>query len=163
MHARQVNTWKPRRKLQIQFSVLRRLQDSFAPGTARRFRTMSPRNEQSSDKPQTVRYITHVIANIFGPSTMVAGLLLRAQVNCMGAVWQDLRYALRGIVRSPLLSFVVLLALSAGIALNAAVFALVETSWFRPPVEKDPRAASSESFPATPAGSAPRSSFPHSP
>jgi len=33
---------------------------------------------------------------------------------------------------------VVLLALSAGIGLNAAVFALVETSWFRPPVENDP-------------------------
>src|SRR5215472_4282174 len=85
VHARQVNTWKPRRKLQIHFSVLRRLQDSFAPGTARRFRTMSPRNEQSSDKAQTVRYITHVIANIFGPSTMVAGLLLKSPGELHGS------------------------------------------------------------------------------
>ena len=56
----------------------------------------------------------------------------------MGAIWQGLRYALRGITRAPFLSFVVLLALSAGIGLNAAVFALVETGWFRGPVEKDP-------------------------
>ena len=56
----------------------------------------------------------------------------------MGMFWRDLRYAARGIARAPLLSFVVLLALSAGIGLNAAVFALVDTSWFHPPVEKDP-------------------------
>src|SRR5215472_125356 len=60
-------------------SSIRPLQDSFAPGTAGRFRIVSPRNEQSPDQPQTVCYITHVIANIFGPRTMVAGLLLRAR------------------------------------------------------------------------------------
>jgi len=56
----------------------------------------------------------------------------------MGAVWQDLRYALRGIAKAPFLSFAVLLALSTGIGLNTAVFALVDGSWLRPPVEKDP-------------------------
>ena len=56
----------------------------------------------------------------------------------MGVVWQDLRYALRGIIRAPFLSFAVLLALVAGVGLNAAVFALIDTSWLRSPVEKDP-------------------------
>jgi predicted permease len=55
----------------------------------------------------------------------------------MGAVWQDLRYALRSITKAPFLSFAVLLALSAGIGLNTAVFALVDATWFRAPVEKD--------------------------
>lgn len=56
----------------------------------------------------------------------------------MGVVWQDLRYALRGITRAPFLSFAVLLALVAGVGLNAAVFTLIDTSWLRAPVEKDP-------------------------
>ncbi len=56
----------------------------------------------------------------------------------MEVFWQDLRYALRGIARAPFLSFAVLLALSMGIGLNAAVFAVLEDSWFRPPVQKDP-------------------------
>lgn len=60
------------------------------------------------------------------------------RASLIRTIWQDLRYALRGIVRAPFLSFAVLLALSIGIGLNAAVFALVDTSWLRPPVEKDP-------------------------
>jgi predicted permease len=56
----------------------------------------------------------------------------------MGAIWQDSRYALRGIARKPLLSLAVLLALVAGIGLNAAVFALLNDFWFRAPVERDP-------------------------
>jgi len=56
----------------------------------------------------------------------------------MGTAWQDLRYALRGIARTPFLSFAVLLALLTGIGLNSAVFAVLDESWFRAPVEKDP-------------------------
>jgi hypothetical protein len=56
----------------------------------------------------------------------------------MGAIWQDLRFALRGIARKPLLALAVLLALVAGIGLNAAVFALLNDFWFRAPVERDP-------------------------
>lgn len=55
----------------------------------------------------------------------------------MEAVWQDLRYALRAIARAPFLSFAVLLALVAGVGLNAAVFALIDDSWLRSPVESD--------------------------
>jgi hypothetical protein len=53
----------------------------------------------------------------------------------MAAVWQDLRFALRSITRAPTLSFAVLLALSAGIGLNTAVFGV----WFESPAEVDPR------------------------
>jgi len=56
----------------------------------------------------------------------------------MGAIWQDLRYALRGIARAPFLSFALLLALLTGIGLNCAVFAVLDEAWFRAPVEKNP-------------------------
>ena len=55
----------------------------------------------------------------------------------MEAVWQDLRYALRGILRAPFLSFAVLLALVAGVGLNAAVFTLIDGTWLRAPVERE--------------------------
>ena len=55
----------------------------------------------------------------------------------MQTLWQDLRYALRQIRRAPFLSFAVLLALSAGIGLNAAVFTLLDGFWFHAPVERD--------------------------
>ena len=56
----------------------------------------------------------------------------------MGAVWQDLRYALASIIRAPFLSFAVLLALVAGVGLNAAVFTLIDGTWLRAPVEREP-------------------------
>lgn len=49
----------------------------------------------------------------------------------MGAVWQDLHYALRGIVRAPFLSFAVFLALVAGAGLNAALFTPLDSAWLR--------------------------------
>jgi hypothetical protein len=55
----------------------------------------------------------------------------------MGTVWQDLRYALRGIIRAPFLSLAVLLALVAGVGLNAAVFTLIDSVWLRAPVETE--------------------------
>jgi predicted permease len=57
----------------------------------------------------------------------------------VGFLLQDIRYALRGIAHSPLLSLAVMLALCAGIGLNAAVFTLIDGVWFRAPVEKNPR------------------------
>ena len=53
-------------------------------------------------------------------------------------LFQDLRYSLRGMRRAPLLTLTVISALAAGIGLNAAVFAIVDESWFQAPVEKDP-------------------------
>ena len=56
----------------------------------------------------------------------------------MNTLLQDVRYAMRAIARSPFLSLAVLLALVAGIGLNAAVFSIFEGFWFRAPVEQNP-------------------------
>ena len=56
----------------------------------------------------------------------------------MAALWQDLRYALRGIRRAPLLTCIVVLALTAGIGLNTALFTIIDGMWLRARVEKDP-------------------------
>lgn len=56
----------------------------------------------------------------------------------MNSIWQDLRYALRGMQRTPLLTSVVILALTAGIGLNAGVFAIVDSVWLRAPVADHP-------------------------
>jgi len=51
---------------------------------------------------------------------------------------QDVRYALRAMTRSPLLSIAVVVALVTGIGLNASVFALLDGVWLRAPVEQNP-------------------------
>jgi predicted permease len=56
----------------------------------------------------------------------------------MGAVWQDLRYVLRRTSRAPLLTLTVILALTAGIGLNAAIFTMIDGNWFKPRAENDP-------------------------
>lgn len=53
----------------------------------------------------------------------------------MNRLLQDVKYALRGIIRWPLLSIAVVAALAVGIGLNASVFALLDGFWFRAPVE----------------------------
>jgi predicted permease len=50
---------------------------------------------------------------------------------------QDLLYALRSARRTPLLTIVVILALSVGIGLNAGVFTILNSFFFQPPVTKD--------------------------
>jgi predicted permease len=56
----------------------------------------------------------------------------------VGNLIRDVRYALRGMQRAPLLTGVIVLALTAGIGLNAGVFTIVDGFWFRAPVDKDP-------------------------
>ncbi len=51
---------------------------------------------------------------------------------------QDLLYAIRSARRTPLLTFVVVLALSVGIGLNAGVFAILNFLFLDPPTKKDP-------------------------
>src|ERR1700721_2888659 len=51
---------------------------------------------------------------------------------------QDVLYAIRSARRTPLLTFVVVLALSVGIGLNAGVFAILNLLDFKPPTMKDP-------------------------
>src|SRR5271163_3111053 len=51
---------------------------------------------------------------------------------------QDVLYAIRSGRRSPLLTFVVVLALSVGIGLNAGVFTILNSLFLEPPTRKDP-------------------------
>lgn len=56
----------------------------------------------------------------------------------MNTLLRDIRYAFRAIARAPLLTGAVLLALVAGIGLNAAVFSVLDGFWLQAPVEKSP-------------------------
>jgi predicted permease len=51
---------------------------------------------------------------------------------------QDVLYAVRSGRRTPLLTFVVVLALSVGIGLNAGVFTMLDSMFLEPPTRKDP-------------------------
>jgi len=50
----------------------------------------------------------------------------------------DVRYALRGLRRNPVLSLSVIVTLIFGIGLNAGAFAVVAGMVFRPRIERDP-------------------------
>ncbi len=51
---------------------------------------------------------------------------------------QDFLYAIRSARRTPLLTFVVVLALSVGIGLNAGMFTILDSFFLDPPTKKDP-------------------------
>src|SRR6266516_1867274 len=51
----------------------------------------------------------------------------------MDALSRDLRYAMRTLVRSPVLSLAALLTLGLGIGANTAMFGVVDRLFFRPP------------------------------
>ena len=51
---------------------------------------------------------------------------------------QDVLYAVRSVRRTPLLTFVVVLALSVGIGLNAGVFTMLDSMFLEAPTRKDP-------------------------
>lgn len=51
---------------------------------------------------------------------------------------QDILYAIRSARRTPLLTFVVVLALSVGIGLNAGVFTILNSFFLEPPTNEDP-------------------------
>jgi len=56
----------------------------------------------------------------------------------MNSFWHDLRYAVRGMRRRPLLTCAMVLTLAVGIGLNSGAFTLIDAFFFRAPVEKDP-------------------------
>src|SRR5271170_7897138 len=51
---------------------------------------------------------------------------------------QDVLYAIRSARRTPLLTFVVVVALSVGIGLNEGVFSILNSLLLEPPTRKDP-------------------------
>ena len=59
-------------------------------------------------------------------------------LHWLGTLAGDVHYALRSILRTPLLATMILVALTAGIGLNTSVFTLVNALLFRAQVEKDP-------------------------
>lgn len=53
-------------------------------------------------------------------------------------LWQDIRYSIRRLVRTPVFSLVAIAIVAVGIGANAAAFSLVDTLIFRPPPYQEP-------------------------
>jgi hypothetical protein len=50
----------------------------------------------------------------------------------MDAMWQDLRYSLRTLVRAPLFAAAAILSLALGVGANTTIFTLINTLFLRP-------------------------------
>ncbi len=59
-------------------------------------------------------------------------------LHWLGTLAEDVRYALRSMLRTPLLAGMILLTLTVGIGLNTGVFTLLNALLFRAQVDKDP-------------------------
>jgi putative ABC transport system permease protein len=69
----------------------------------------------------------------FGNATAVAETTRdRWSIAPLDVLQQDVRYALRGLVRAPAFSVTVIVTLALGIGANAAMFGVVDRLWFRP-------------------------------
>jgi putative ABC transport system permease protein len=57
----------------------------------------------------------------------------RSRLETWRAWMQDVRYAARGLMRTPAVSLTIVLTLALGVGVNAAMFALLDVIYFRPP------------------------------
>ena len=59
-------------------------------------------------------------------------------INWMESAWQDVRYGVRSFRRAPIFAFTVIGTMALGLAINTAVFTLVNAYMFRPRAVSDP-------------------------
>jgi predicted permease len=75
----------------------------------------------------------------FGGAAQIAEECRDARgVNLVATMFQDIRYALRGFRRSPILLLTVVATIALGIGLDTALFTIFNASYFRPVSVRDP-------------------------
>src|SRR4029453_6489058 len=62
----------------------------------------------------------------------------KPRLEALRALWRDIRFACRSLLRAKGLSFAVVVTLALGIGANAAIFSVVRSVLLRPLVNRDP-------------------------